>query len=126
MSRLSALAALLASTALISSCATDQSAPSAMAASSAVNAAATAKTVDNFMLVDANLEAHELYRLGDAPAIVLITQANGDKTIQALAPTLKTLAATYGAKGVEFRLLNSSLKDSREAIQAEAQKVGYT
>jgi mono/diheme cytochrome c family protein len=92
-----------------------------------VNAAATtARHVDNFMLVDANLEAHELYRLADAPAIVLITQANGDKTIQGLAPTLKTLAESYGAKGVEFRMLNSSLKDSREAIQAEAQKVGYT
>jgi len=119
--------ALLASTALLSSCATDQTAPSAMAAGSAINASATTPaTVDNFMLVDANLEAHELYRLADAPAIVLVTQANGDKTIQGLAPTLDGLAKTYGAKGVEFRMLNSSLKDSREAIQAEAQKVGYT
>ena len=31
-------------------------------------------TVDNFMLVDAqNLEAHELYRMADAKAVVLVT-----------------------------------------------------
>jgi mono/diheme cytochrome c family protein len=120
-------AALLATTALVSGCAMDNGAPHALAAAgSAVNAAATtARHVDNFMLVDANLEAHELYRLADAPAIVIVTQANGDRTIQGLAPSLKTLAGSYGAKGVEFMLLNSNLKDSREAIQAEAQKVGY-
>src|SRR5690348_152950 len=99
MTRLTALAALLASTALVSGCAIDNGAPQALAAAgSAVNAAATSvRHVDNFMLVDANLEAHELYRLADAPAIVLVTQANGDKTIQGLAPTLDGLAKTYGA-----------------------------
>ncbi|WP_293680776.1 hypothetical protein [uncultured Phenylobacterium sp.] len=126
MTRFTALAALLASTALVSGCATDNGARSAMAGGSAVDAAAVSRTVDNFMLVDANLEAHELYRLSDAPAVVIVTQANGDRTLQALAPTLNTLAAAYGARGVEFRLLNSNLKDSREAIQAEAEKVGYT
>ncbi|TAL28544.1 MAG: hypothetical protein EPN98_22985 [Phenylobacterium sp.] len=77
------------------------------------------------MLVDANLEAHELYRMNDASAVVLVTQANGDAVIRGLAPQLKALADTYGAKGVEFRLLNSSLKDSREAILSEASSVGY-
>jgi hypothetical protein len=128
LARLSAAAALLASTALVSSCASDNGAPRALAAAgAAVNAAATAPArVDNFMLVDADLEAHELYRLADAPAIVIVTQANGDKVIQGLAPTLKDAADRYGAKGVEFMLMNSNLKDSREAIQAEAKKVGYT
>lgn len=120
------LIGLLSSTALLTSCATDSSAPSAMAQGSAINAAATTPaSVDNFMLVDANLEAHELYRLGDAAAVVIVTQANGDRIIQGLAPQLKTLAATYGAKGVEFMMLNSSLKDSREAILAESAKAGY-
>ncbi|WP_068877074.1 MULTISPECIES: redoxin domain-containing protein [unclassified Phenylobacterium] len=118
--------ALLASTALLSSCATDTTAPSAMAQGSAVNASATTPAnVDNFMLVDAGLEAHELYRLSDAPAVVIVTQANGDPAIRAAAPALKTLAASYGAKGVEFLLLNSNLKDRREAILAEADKVGF-
>ena len=126
MTRMTALAALLASTALISSCASDTGAPYAAATGAATNVAATTSArVDNFMLVDANLEAHELYRLSDAPAVVLITQANGDKVIQAAAPALKTLAASYGARGVEILLLNSSLKDGREAIQAEALKAGF-
>ncbi len=122
--RLSILA-LLATTALYG-CASDGASPTAAAQGSAVNAAASAPAaVDNFMLVDANLEAHELYRLGDASAVVLITQANGDAAIRHLAPALKTLASTYGAKGVEFAMLNSSLGDSREAILAEAAKAGY-
>ena len=54
---------LLASTALITGCSTD-SAPQAMSAANAVNVAATTQaSVDNFMLVDANLEAHELFRM---------------------------------------------------------------
>ena len=120
------VATLMTSAALISGCASDISAPSAMASGAAANAAATtAASVDNFMLVDANMEAHELYRLSDAPAVVVVTQANGDAVIRSLAPTLKTLATRYEAKGVEFMMLNSSLKDSREAIQAEAAKLGY-
>jgi hypothetical protein len=111
--------ALLASTAVICGFAGDTKAPAAPAS------AAHANRVDNFMLVDANMEAHELYRLGDASAIVLVTQANGDAATQKAAPALKALKAAYAGKGVEFMMLNSNLKDSREAIQAEATKVGY-
>jgi AhpC/TSA family len=122
--RLSVLA-LLATTALYG-CASDGAAPTAAAQGSAVNAAATAPmAVDNFMLVDANLEAHELHRMGDALAVVLITQANGDAVIQKHAPIVNDLVASYDAKGVEILMLNSSLNDSREAILAEAQKVGF-
>ncbi len=116
---------LLATTALITGCSTD-GAPHAMSAGSAVNAAANAPaTVDNFMLVDANLDAHELYRMSDASAVVLVTQTNGDAVMRRQAQALNGLATTYGARGVQVLLLNSSLKDSREAIQAEVQKAGY-
>jgi len=116
---------LLASTALIAGCSTD-SAPQAMSSANAVNVVATSQaSVDNFMLVDANLEAHELFRMTLAPAVVLITQANGDAAIQKLAPSVNAMAAAYGAKGVEVLMLNSNLKDSREAILTEAQKVGF-
>jgi mono/diheme cytochrome c family protein len=119
------LLGLLAATALVSSCA-GANRQAALTGSAADVAATAPASVDNFMLVDANLEAHELYRLADAPAILIVTQANGDAAARALAPTLKTLAVTYGAKGVEVLMLNSNLKDSREAIQAEARTVGYT
>ena len=58
-------------------------------------AAATAAMptrVDNFMLVDQNLEAHELYRLADAPAVVLVTQQNGDAVMQHQAAQLNKIA----------------------------------
>ncbi|MBS0333692.1 MAG: redoxin domain-containing protein, partial [Proteobacteria bacterium] len=118
------IAMLLGSAALIASCAGDEHAMNAL--SSATPTAAMASTrVDNFMLVDQNLEAHELYRLADAPAIVLVTQQNGDAVVQKLAPQINKIAADYGAKRVEFMMINSSLKDSMESIQAEATKAGY-
>jgi len=92
---------------------------------SAADVAATPVRADNFMLVDADLQAHELYRLSDAKAVVLVTQTNGDAVIRREAATLHRLEALYAGKGVEFLMLNSSPADSREAIQAEAQRVGY-
>jgi len=117
--------ALLASTAALVGCTSDQSS-SALAHGSGVAANAPMATkVDNFMLVDANMEAHELYRLADAKAVVIVTQSNGDAVMRAQAPALKALKAAYAAKGVEFVMINSNLKDTREAILAEAQKAGY-
>src|ERR1700744_112961 len=117
--------ALLAGAATLAACANDQS-NSAMAHGTGAAATAAMPTrVDNFMLVDQNLEAHELYRLGDAPAIVLVTQQKGDAVTQKLAPQINKIAADYGAKRVEFMMINSSMKDSMESIQAEATKVGY-
>ncbi len=99
------------------------------ASSPATNApqaqATAAAPVGNFLLVDANFEAHELYRLGEAKAVVIVTQANGDAVMRAQAPALKALKVAYAGKGVELMMLNSNLKDSREAIQAEAAKAGY-
>ncbi|HZZ66686.1 MAG TPA: redoxin domain-containing protein [Phenylobacterium sp.] len=118
--------ALFASAAALVGCTSDTMTASAVghASSVAATAAAPAK-VDNFMLVDQNLEAHELYRLADAPAVVLVTQQNGDAVVRGLAPQLNKIAADYGQKRVEFMMLNSSAKDSMDAIQAEATKVGY-
>jgi len=119
---------LFASTAILAACTSDGAAPSAMGAASPASATAPmgqAAGVDNFMLVDQNLEAHELYRLADAKAVVLVTQTNGDAVMRGLAPALKTLKASYAGKGVEFAMLNSSLKDSREAVIAEAKTAGY-
>src|ERR1700761_6078004 len=122
----SGILGLLASTALIAGCTSDATTHSAMAHGSGAAATAPAATkVDNFMLVDSSMEAHELYRLGDAPAIVLVTQQNGDAVVQKLAPQVNKIAADYGQKRVEFMMLNSSAKDSMEAIQAEVAKVGY-
>jgi hypothetical protein len=118
------IAVLLGGAALIASCAANDRAPNALASAAPV-AATTARHVDNFMLVDQDLEAHELYRLGDAPAVVIVTQANGDSVVRGLAPQLNKLAADYGAKGVEVLMLNSTAKDTMDGIRAEAGKAGY-
>jgi hypothetical protein len=92
---------------------------------SATESMAAASSVGNFLLVDANFEAHELYRMSDRQAVVLVTQSNEDATIRGQAPALKALKAAYAGKGVEFMMLNSNLKDSQAAILAEGQKAGY-
>jgi hypothetical protein len=120
----SRLSVLLAGAALIAIGVGAARAP-ATSAHAAAAAGVSPASVDNFMLVDQNLEAHELYRLGDAPAVVIVTQANGDAVMRGQAQALNAMAADYGAKGVEFMLLNSSQKDTLEGIQAEVQKAGY-
>ncbi|MFN3583681.1 redoxin family protein [Phenylobacterium sp.] len=121
---------LLAGASLLYGCASDNGAPSALASGSAAAAMETASapapaTVDNFMLADQTLMGHELYRLADAKAIVIITQANGCPISRSLAPAVRELKAKYEAQGVEFLMLNSALQDSREAIAKEAEEFDF-
>jgi peroxiredoxin len=91
----------------------------------AESASAQPIRADNFMLADANLEGHELYRLSDKSAIVLITQMNGCPISRSQAPAYKELQQQFAGKNVEFLMLNSSLQDKREAILQEAKDAGY-
>ena len=47
---------------------------SAMAAGGAAQATGR---VDNFRLPSADLQSYELYRMADAPAVIILTQQNG-------------------------------------------------
>lgn len=91
----------------------------------AESAAAQALRVDNFMLPDANLMGHELYRMADQAAIVLITQMNGCPISRSQAPAYKELQQQFAGKNVTFLMLNSSLQDKREAVLQEAKDAGY-
>jgi hypothetical protein len=127
-SQLSVLA-LMAGAGLLASCTTDGQAPNALANNTNV-AAVEASTpmptkIDNFMLADEKLIGHELYRLADAKAIVLITQGNGCPISRNLAPSIRELKAKYEGKGVEFRLLNSNLQDSRADVVEEAKEFNF-
>lgn len=119
------IAVLLGSVAAIGGCAASPVAPNVLASGAAPASATVPARVDNFLLVDANLRAYELYRMADAKAVVIVTQSNGDAVMRSHAAALQALRAAYGAKGVVFLMLNSNLKDSREAIRAEAKKAGY-
>jgi thiol-disulfide isomerase/thioredoxin len=121
---------LLASAGMLYGCATDDQAASALtnAANVATVETATAATpaiVDNFMLPDETLMGHELYRLADAKAVVIITQANGCPISRSLAPSVRELKAKFEGRGVEFLMLNSALQDSREAILKEATEYNF-
>jgi peroxiredoxin len=82
--------------------------------------------VDNFRLSDQNLDAHELYQLKDAKAVVIVTQGVGCPISRNVNPALIELQKAYTDKGVEFFLLNSNAHDTRETIAAEAKEFGFT
>jgi peroxiredoxin len=88
-----------------------------------VTSPAAAK-IDNFRLVDATGISHELYRLKDAPAVVIVAESLGSADVRKMAPELEKVRAAYAGKGVEFFMLNPSLKDTREAVAAEAKTLG--
>jgi len=98
----------------------------AKAPATAAAAAPTPGQVDNFRLVTATGHSQDLYRYGDAKAVVLVMHAVGSPDIRRIAPALEALNTTYGPKGVPVMLLNSSGKDSREAVVAEAKALGLT
>jgi mono/diheme cytochrome c family protein len=125
--RISVLAALGGSL-LLFGCTTD-GAPGAMAsageaASEASATAAAPLQVDNFMLADQDYMGHELYRLADAKAVVIVTHMNGCPIVRAMTPALKQLRDAYKDKGVEFLMLNSALQDGHEAVREETADFG--
>ena len=73
-------------------------APSAAAAGE--SEIATPAKVDNFRLSDQKLESHELYRMADASAVVILTVQNGCPVCRNTAASLKALQAAYSGKGV--------------------------
>ncbi|MDB5442138.1 MAG: hypothetical protein JWP73_514 [Phenylobacterium sp.] len=122
--RIGVLAAL-GGAALVYGFASDGVSAGAHKAVAAEQASAQPIRVDNFMLVDQELGSHELYRMADAPAIVLITQMNGCPISRSQAPAYKELEKAFAGKGVRFMMLNSATQDTREAIQQEAKEAGY-
>ncbi len=81
--------------------------------------AQVAARVDNFRLVTADGYAKELYRLKDAPAVVMVMHAAGSADSAKAAATLEALKAAWAPKGVEFMMVNSNPHDTREAILAD-------
>ena len=81
--------------------------------------------VDNFRLVDAAGNSHELYYLSDMKAVVLMVQGNGCPIVRLAMPAYHELMTQYKDKGVEFLLFNSNLQDTREAVAEEAKEYGY-
>lgn len=79
---------------------------------------------DNFVLLDHQGKAHELYYHRDDKAIVLVAQGNGCQIVRSITSDLKAIRDDYAEQGVKIMLLNANMQDSREAIAAEAEEWG--
>lgn len=99
--------------------------PANVAHADAGPAVIKATMADNFRLTDQNLQSHELYRMRDAKAVVIVTQMDGCPVSRNIASTLKALQAKYAGQGVEFMMLNSSTMDTRADVLKEAKEYGY-
>jgi len=86
--------------------------------------AATPSKVDNFRLVTAEGRAIDLYRMKDAPAIVMIMQGVDAPDFAKAAPEVAKIKAAFAGKGVEFMLVNSNPNVTREAAAANAKALG--
>ncbi len=80
------------------------------------------ETVDNFLLVDQTDIAHSLKYDTQTPAVVLVSQLNGDAGSQAAEKAVQALADAH--KNIVFKMINS--KDGRDAIAAEAKAQNIT
>jgi hypothetical protein len=82
------------------------------------------RIAENFQLRDQNGKPFELYKAAAAPAIVLLTQVNGDPVSRASIRALEALRADPAMKGVVMALVNSSSGVTPEQISAEAEATG--
>ena len=80
--------------------------------------------VSDFTLPDQAFLAHQLYRMRDAKAVVLMTYASGDAQVHKDAAGLMALKRAYADKGVEVFLLDSRLGDKREAVIPDVKGAG--
>lgn len=88
------------------------------------NVAAEQLTADNFVLIDHQGTAHELYYHRDAKTIVLMVHGNGCQIVRSNLTEMKQLRDDYSNKGVEFMMINSNMQDTRQAIAEEAEEWG--
>lgn len=81
--------------------------------------------VDNFVLLDHQGTAHELYYHNDAPAIAIMIQGNGCPIVRNAWSDYKAVRDEFEASGTKFYMLNANPQDDRDDIAEEAAEFGY-
>ena len=80
--------------------------------------------VENFRLMDHAGASHELHYFADAPAMVLMAHNTRCTTMQTHVQGLASLHRQFAPEGAEIMLINSDLRDDRNAISASASGAG--
>ena len=84
-----------------------------------------AMRVDNFMLLDQDGKAHELYYYSDASAVVLIVQGNGCPIVRNALPDYRAVSDVYAERGVRFLMINSNLQGPPRVHRRGSPGVGH-
>ena len=87
---------------------------------------AAVRSADDFTLADQNFLSHQLHRMSDAKAVVLVTYGSGSAAIRRDAAELRALQADAGGKGVELFLLDSDPAETRESVRADLGAAGLS
>jgi hypothetical protein len=82
------------------------------------------RIAENFQLRDQSGQPFELYKAASAPAVILMTQVNGDPVSRESIRALEALRAEPAMRGVVVALLNSSAGVTRDQLAAEAAAIG--
>jgi hypothetical protein len=85
---------------------------------------ATVKKADNFVLIDHQGKAQELYYHRDAKAVVIMVHGNGCQIVRSNLDEFKQLRDDYQKLDVEFLMINANRQDTRQAIKDEALEWG--
>jgi AhpC/TSA family protein len=89
-----------------------------------LSCSALSQKVDNFVLLDHQGDAHELYYHKSAAAIVVLTHSvNCPDNAEAMS-ALQTLQTQFKDQDVRFFMLNSSVEDTRATLAASADLQG--
>jgi len=86
--------------------------------------AADVDRIGNFMLLDHQGKAHELYYHQNAEAVVIMIQGNGCPIVRNAIGDFQTVAEDYAERSVEFFMLNANIQDNRDSIADEAAEFG--
>jgi peroxiredoxin len=81
--------------------------------------------VKDFQLPDTAGKVHQLYKMTDRKAIVLMTQGNGCPIVRLAMPLLREIRDTYRDRGVEVLLINPNLQDTPQAVADESKEFGF-
>ena len=82
------------------------------------------RTADDFTLADQDFLSHQLHRMTDATAVVLVTYVPGSQAVRRDAAALRALQGASKGRGVEVFLLDSNPAETREAVRADLVAAG--